>query len=287
VDLKPKIPNVVVTVLPGTQQEYHNFHRGKSEKETREDYHLSIAEAFSKLSLDKPKTISENYAVDYADGNVALRFYKSIVPQKLTGHFYRVAMSYRGGMNECDTRRTQTLHLGAKEYNPNSDQQEKMPKRVWTQDMGVTKEQTKAILPELVFADNILQQVSQPSYNLKMGIDSTYRMARTGFTRAAVNSANCKLHHDIGVGLDVLMYAGKWAWGGKMVIPQLGIEIEMQPGDIIVMDSGLFHMVTDFQGTRFVVVFFTKHHNKISNSGNVLVVPENLLWLSNPLFSEI
>jgi len=244
------------------------------------------AKFFSRLTCLDFKTISDNYGVDYADGSVALRFFRNIVPGQLTDHFCRVANGYRGDMNECTTRHAQTIHLGAKEYNPNSDQQESMGARVWTQDSGVTKEHTTALLPELLYANEILKKVSPRSYLSKMRVASKYRMAQTCFTRAAVNSTNCKLHSDVGVGLDVLMYGAEWTWGGDIVIPQLGIKIKMKPGDVIVMDSGIFHMVTDFQGTRFVVVFFTKMHNEISGTGNKLVVPEDLLWLSNTLFKE-
>jgi len=186
----------------------------------------------------------------------------------------------------CQTRNAQTIHLGAKEYTPNFDQQSTMKAtRVWTQDAGVTKEQTMALLPELLLTNNIILQVSKSSHENKMQIHNKFRLAGTCFTRVAVNSTACKFHRDFGVGLDALIYAGDWAMGGDVIIPQLGIRIVVKPGDVIVMDSGLFHKVTDFEGTRFVAVFFSKTHNEVSKSGE-LKVPQELSWLSNPDFKE-
>jgi len=277
-----------VQKLSACQIHYHQFHRGMQDGENREDYALSVIGA---LNYDNIcfSTIpnSMDYGVDYSDG-VALRVYRSLIPQQLTEHFFRVANSYRGTMRNCGTRRTSTLHLGAKEYNPNLIQQAAgMPKRVWRQDVQVHKEQTKALLPELLFANSVLEQVSKESYDLKMGIEPKFRLAGTGFTRVAVNSGSCRIHRDFGTGLDVLIYAGKWAVGGDLVIPQLGVIINLKAGDVVVMDSGLFHRVTDFEGTRLVAVFFSKTHNLVSDAGNVLTVPNELLWLSNEMFKDV
>ena len=226
--------------------------------------------------------------MDYSDGEIAVRVYNQLTPPALTHHFYKVANAYRGGMQQCATRATQTLHLGAKEYTPPKKHQEKMGgNRIWRQDNGISKEYTKAILPELIFADSILAQVSPESHALKMErVDKHYRLANTCWTRAAVNSTNCRLHRDTQIGLDVLLYAGDWMWGGELIIPQLGIKIFLQPGDVIVMDSGLFHKVMDFEGTRYVIVFFTKSHQLESKAGNKLYVPIDLRWLSNDLFQD-
>jgi len=288
-EIPVQIPlTITIEILPKTRTAYHQFHRGKQFGETPEEYSLSVCEALGLDSSDGFKKISGDYGVDYADGHVAIRVFRSLVPQKLTEHFYQVAASYRGAMKQCQTRNAQTLHLGAKEYNPNAQQKDNgMATRSWMQDAGITKEQTKALLPELLFADKVLKQVSQNSYDEKMMISSKFRLAKTCFTNSAVNSTNCRIHRDFGVGLDGLMYAGKWAMGGDVIIPQLQIKIQLSPGDYIVMDSGLFHMVSDFQGTRFVAVFFTKTHNEISSrTGNVLLVPEELQWLSNDMFKE-
>jgi len=179
-------------------------------------------------------------------------------------------------MRRFGTRATQTLHVGAKEYTPNGKQQLVMKaKRVWMQDNGIEREHTEALLPELFFANSILKQVSELSFDLKMKVESKYRLSETCFTRAAVNCTNCGIHRDFCVGLDVLMYSGKWSkGGGQLVVPQLGIKITIQAGDVIVLDSGLFHCVTSFEGTRFVVVFFTKTHNEKSKAGNELVVTQ-------------
>jgi len=119
-----------------------------------------------------------------------------------------------------------------------------------------------------------------------MEVKAEFRLAETCFTRAAVNCTDCTLHRDFCVGLDVMMYAGRWRLGGAVVIPQLGIRIIVKPGDVIVLDSGLFHMVTNFLGTRYVAVFFTKGHKKKSKTGNILNVPEDLLWCSRKMFGR-
>jgi len=245
-----------------------------------------VIDAFGEISLSDFKTLdSGDYGIDYADGNIAIRVYRASVPEKLTDHFYRVANGYRGHMQGCATRACQTIHLGPKEYNPNKKQQPVMEaKRVWRQDKGVAREHTVALLPELMFAHQVLMQAAPKTFKAKMSIDLNFRLAETCFTRAAVNCTNCRLHRDFCVGLDVMMYAGLWKWGGDVVIPQLRIKIVVKPGDIIIMDSGLFHMVTDFHGTRFVVVFFTKRHKKRSKAGNLLLVPENLAWCCKRMF---
>jgi hypothetical protein len=282
-----KLPTLQSVTLPHDRKWYHNFHRGKNTNESREDYAISISKAFGKQSLDDFETITRDYAVNYSDGKIAVRVFRKIVPEELTEHFHRVANGFAPQMGECHTRAAQTLHLGAKEYTPNRKQQAKMGgKRIWRQDKGIGKEQTTAILPELLFADHILHQVSPSSYKLKMRVHGRYRLGNTCFTRAAVNCTNCKIHRDTCVGLDVLLYAGEWYWGGELVIPQLGIRITIQPGDVIVMDSGLFHFVTDFQGRRYVIVFFTKSHKQESAAGNVLMVPKDLSWLSKEKFRE-
>jgi len=284
--LRVKVPVPKAVTLHHSQKWYHNFHRGKNTDESREDYAISITKAFGKLSLDDLETITQDYALNYADGKIAVQVFRKLVPKELTEHFHRVANEYAPGMQQCQTRATQTLHLGAKEYTPNRKQQSKMGgKRIWRQDKGIDKEHTTAILPELLFADSILQ-VSPSGYKLKMRVHCRYRLGNTCFTRAAVNCTNCKIHRDTCVGLDVLLYAGEWYWGGDLVIPQLGIRIAIQPGDVIVMDSGLFHFVTDFQGRRYVIVFFTKSHEQESAAGNILMVPKDLSWLSKEKFRD-
>jgi hypothetical protein len=117
-----------------------------------------------------------------------------------------------------------------------------------------------------------------------MNVHRQYRLANTCFTRAAINSTDCRMHQDFGVGLDVLFYGGKWSMGGDLIIPQLGIRIKVRAGDVVIMDSGLFHKVLNFEGTRYVIVFFSKTHNEISKTGNKLFVPKDLSWLSNDMF---
>jgi len=99
----------------------------------------------------------------------------------------------------------------------------------------------------------------------------------------AVNSSACSIHCDFCFGMDVLFYGGDWV-GGALELPQLDLKIELQEGDIVVMDSVIFHQVERFAGTRFSVVFFTKNHNEISSSKNELKVPLKDKWLSDEFF---
>jgi len=79
--------------------------------------------------------------------------------------------------------------------------------------------------------------------------------------------------------LDVILYGGDWH-GGCLRLPQLDLEVNLQSGDIVVMDSVLFHCVIPFAGERISLVFFTKRHNKVSKKKSKLEVPEELAWLN-------
>jgi len=279
-NLEVDIPDVKVQILSHPKEWYHDFHRGKHVMESREDYSLSVVRALEALNCNNFKTISQgDYALNFADGQVALRVFRGLMPPPLTQHFRSVAQSY---LPSC-----QTLHLGAKEYNPsaNTEDYKNLILRKWIQDKGISKEHTVAMLPELLFADFILCQVAKDSYEKKLEVDTKYRLAQTCFSRIAINSTNCKLHRDRDIGLDVLIYAGEWAMGGHLVIPQFGISIEVQPGDVVVMDSCVFHKATDFEGTRYVAVFFTKNHHEVSSSNNVLRVDDEMVWLSQKMFN--
>jgi len=181
----------------------------------------------------------------------------------------------------CSTRNVMAAHLGAKEYNPNMDQRRfyEGKSRVWTTDAKITASQIQYFLPELLFANSLLQQVC-PAVRTKIdqNVDCQYRLAETLFTNSAINSTECTIHRDICFGLDVILYTGKWH-GGTLRIPQLNIEIVLFPGDAVVMDSRLFHYVSQKTGQRHSLVFFTKNHHKTSKSGT-LEVPESLCWLS-------
>jgi len=73
--------------------------------------------------------------------------------------------------------------------------------------------------------------------------------------------------------------------GGRLRLPQLDLEVDLQPGDIVVMDGVLFHVVTPFAGERISLVFFTKRHNIESfSSTEKLEVPEELTWLNSRNF---
>jgi len=78
------------------------------------------------------------------------------------------------------------------------------------------------------------------------------------------------------------MYGGEWI-GGELVVPQLKLKIKLNPGDVVVMDSNLFHEVLTSRGHRYSMVFFTKTHNESTEAGK-LEVPKDLLWLSSKNF---
>jgi len=259
-----KVPQIKVTKVSGTKQEYHRFFCGQKKFERQATYGLAVANAIGEDTLKNLKEVSGDYGIDYADGNIALRVYSDLVPKSVTEHFYQAAESYSGRMQQCANRHAQSLHLGPKEYNANMIQRGKdenpMPPRVWCQDGAITKEQVQAILPELLMADCILKQVDPEGYKHKKELKHKYRLARTCWTRAAVNSTNCRYHRDRCRGLDLMMYAGSWADGGLIYIPQLGVKIKVKAGDVVIMDSKLFHKVDDFEGIRYVMIFFTKSY---------------------------
>jgi len=70
-----------------------------------------------------------------------------------------------------------------------------------------------------------------------------------------VNFGECQLHRDSCLGLDIIIYGGNWV-GGELVIPQLKLKIKLSAGDIVVMDSYLFHEVLTSRGHRYSMVFF-------------------------------
>jgi len=112
-------------------------------------------------------------------------------------------------------------------------------------------------------------------------------MAQTAITQLAVNQSDCSIYRDFCFGLDVLLYTGDWL-GGALELPQLGITIQLKQGDIIVMDSVLFHQVQKIAGTRYLVVFFSKQKNEVNPiSGLKLYIPDDLQWLSKPFFGEL
>jgi len=109
-------------------------------------------------------------------------------------------------------------------------------------DNGQTMEEVE-ILPELLFADKVLKTFCPDIYSKMVNTnDVDVRMAQTCFTRAAMNSSECTLHRDFGLGIDVLLYTGDFR-KGELCVPQLGIKVYLKKGDIIIMDSRLFHEV--------------------------------------------
>jgi len=201
---------------------------------------------------------------NFTDASPAVHVFWNIMPQNLSNHFYRVARQMNSQMNNCSTRWVRTLHLGPKEYNPNEMQ---LPfyngkRRVWTVDKGNTKEQVLNFLPELQFADMFLKLHYTNVYTEKVTkVKSKFRLGTTCFTCVAVNSGTCQLHRDGCLGIDLLIYGGDWI-GSELVVPQLRLKIKLNPSDVIVMDSYLFHEVLTSRGHRYSMVFFTKTHNE-------------------------
>jgi len=151
-------------------------------------------------------------------------------------------------------------------------------------DKGRTREEMEAILPELLFADKLLNKFCPEIHDeMVKGVNQTYRLAGTCFTRAALNSGDATTHRDFGIGIDVLLYTGDWL-DGELCIPQLGIKVSLQKGDAVILDSRLFHEVLRHYGTRFSMVFFAKKHNAISAKLNNLYVPQELEFLSKVNF---
>jgi len=147
------------------------------------------------------------------------------------------------------------------------------------------KKQTQVFLPELEFVEKFTQSTFKESHREKIEkVAACFRLGGTCFTRAAVNFGECQLHRDSCLGLDIIIYGGNWV-GGELVIPQLKLKIKLSAGDIVVMDSYLFHEVLTSRGHRYSMVFFTKTHNQMSDAGE-LAVPKNLHWLSQKNFGE-
>jgi len=156
------------------------------------------------------------------------------------------------------------LHFGAKEFNPSKHQLRFFDNnpRVWKLDAKITKPDVVKFLPELSYADKLLEKVYPEIHKTCKKIPTKYRLAETSKNQFAVNTRESAMHRDFSVGLDVLMYAGNW-YGGSLEIPQLNLRINLQAGDVVIMDSVLFHQVERVVGTRFSIVFFTKNHNEM------------------------
>ena len=147
-----------------------------------------------------------------------------------------------------------------------------------------TNKEVMAILPLLLCANSVMKMACPEIYNEMVQTDRDFRLAGTCFTMGAVNSSDCTLHRDYGKGLDILMYGGDFI-GGELCVPQLGIKVLLQKGDLVILDSRLFHEVLRFYHSRYSIVFFAKPHHKISKKKNTLEVPEDLKWLSKENFS--
>jgi len=202
----------------GEKSKFYNFFHGIAAGESRSSYVFSLAQKFGGDNFyDALIPIPSDSSVLYtfSDGMPAVGIFRSAMPAKLSDHYLRIAQSVTPQMKNCQTRRVHTLHIGAKEYNPNPDQLHfyNGERRVWTMDKGNSKEQTVLFLPELEFADKFLQNYFKQSYEEKIEqVDNCYRIARTCFTRAAVNFGECQLHNDSCLGIDVLIYTGEMDW---------------------------------------------------------------------------
>jgi len=287
---EPSFQNTGNIIDIGGKEQFYNFFRGIQVGESRASYVFSVAkELGGDVLYDSLITIPSNTSIMYkfSDGLPAVGVFRSVIPSQLSDHFFHIAHSMYPQMKSCLTRRVRTLHLGAKEYNPNENQ---LPyynnqRRVWTMDAGNTKKQTQVFLPELEFVEKFTQSTFKESHREKIEkVAACFRLGGTCFTRAAVNFGECQLHRDSCLGLDIIIYGGNWV-GGELVIPQLKLKIKLSAGDIVVMDSYLFHEVLTSRGHRYSMVFFTKTHNQMSDAGE-LAVPKNLHWLSQKNFGE-
>lgn len=102
-----------------------------------------------------------NLAINYADGSPCLYVFRKAVPDILRTHFISIAQSLTPVYSNCATRRVRTVHLGPKEFNPGKNQAQfyNGVKRVWKLDDKVQKAHVVAMLPELLFANKVLQKV--------------------------------------------------------------------------------------------------------------------------------
>lgn len=161
-------------------------------------------------------------------------------------------------------------------------------------DKGIQKDQVTEVLPLLNFADKVMRAISPMSHEHKLqvlhpdfklpfkSVESKYRLAQSCFTRCALNQGPCSVHRDFGVGLDLLMYSGDF-YGGELVVPQLQLKIAVKQGDVVILDSGVFHYTESCHGDWYSMVFFTKQHHGESASGS-LQIPPHLTWSSEANF---
>jgi hypothetical protein len=276
--------------LDHNREFYKSYFRGKKEGETDKEYILAGwreigAEACSGSSLlDIP--YGQEFKLNFMDGTPAVHVYRGAMSPGLTKHFLHVSKTITKGFLQCKTRGARTVHLGAKEYNPTTDQQQLKTRvvRQWTKDRNVQDEDIQKILPELTLADKILGMVSPNTHNKCCSqVPEQYRLAKTAFTFSTLNTSECSLHRDHCFGLDVILYAGDWE-GGGLELPQILKRIMLKPGDAVVMDSILFHQVQKKAGDRVSISFFTKNYKEKSAANNILEVPSSLVWLSTKNF---
>jgi len=222
-----------------------------------------------------------NFEILYKDGSICFAVFRNVIPTEIREHLTSKAMQMTGSLKQCGTRLALSAHFGGHEYNPRKKQLDYYDgkKRVWKLDNKTTKDNVQEFLPELLLADSILKKVAPDIHKRCTSVLDIFRMAKTAFTRSALNITECRLHRDHDLGLDVILYGGDWH-GGCLRLPQLDLEVNLQSGDIVVMDSVLFHCVTPFAGERISLVFFTKRHNKVSKKKSKLEVPEELAWLN-------
>jgi len=224
---------------------------------------------------------SDEFEIRYKDGSLCVAVFRNVVPPEITEHMTSKAEKLTGSLKQCGTRLAFSTHFGGHEYNPRKKQQDYYDgkKRIWKLDDGTTKDNVQEFLPELLLANDILKKVAPDIYERCISVPGVFRMAQTAFTRSALNITECRMHRDNDLGLDVIFYGGDWV-GGNLRFPQLDLDIYLKPGDIVVMDGALFHLVTPIAGDRISLVFFTKRHNKESKSKEILEVPEELAWLN-------
>jgi len=284
--LTPQLSLAEITTLDNDRNYYKTFFRGCNQQ----DRDIYNKELFETIGVDKclgkltSLPLDKNLAINFSDGTPCIYVFRNATPPQLTEHFFHAASSLGRAYQHCSIRHVQCAHLGGKEFNPGENQMHAYEGiRNFILDKGITKQHVTLFLPELLFADKVAQIVSPEIHAQCLLIDENYRLAQTGFTQFTANTTDCSIHHDLNHGLDVLLYAGEWH-GGALEIPQLDLKIELKMGDIVVMDSILFHQVERIAGKRFSLVFYSKNHNEVSTNGNILLVPTELHWLSKKYF---
>jgi len=264
-----KLPSTTNTIrLKKNRDSFSNFFHDKHMDESRGEYVKKVVEEIGfRQCLGVVPIRSDEFEIRYKDGSLFFAVFRNVVPTEITEHLTGSAKKMTQSLRQCGTRLAFSTHFGGHEYNPRKKQLDYYDdkQQVWKLENETTKDNVQEFLPELLLANDILKKVAPHIHKRCTTVPEIFRMAETAFTRSALNVTECKLHRDHDLGLDVIFYGGDWL-GGGLRLPQLDLEVDLKPGDIVVMDGILFHSVTSFAGERISLVFFTKRHNIVSES---------------------